>query len=317
MPPIPPGSVAIVTGGASGIGQALCHALAERGVLAISADLTPAPAGPLRESVILDVTDAQAVHDTYHDIFDRHGRLDAVFSNAGIAVCGTAEELDLRHYQHAMDINFHGVLNSVQAAYPLMIRQRHGHIINTASIAGLTAFGGLGPYTASKHAVIGLTMGLRAEAARHNIRVSALCPSLVDTPLLTRLNPDLPATRLSRIGPALLDRLHPRPYPPDRLARYTLRRLRGNPAVIIAPFRARVVAAFARHTPALTVALIQHLAARTLNTPTSSTSSTRVPRSRPGPSPTTPPVPTPRTRPPHNETPISADGQRPAPAPRL
>jgi NAD(P)-dependent dehydrogenase (short-subunit alcohol dehydrogenase family) len=191
-----------------------------------------------------------------------------VFNNAGIVTCGATEELTLQHWQRAMDTNFYGVLHGVRACYPLMIEQGHGQIVNTASIAGRVAFGGLNPYTASKHAIVGMSLGLRAEAARHNIHVNVICPSLTDTPILDHLNPGLPPTRLAAAAKPLMHSLHPRPYSPDRLARYILTRLTRNKAVIIAPARARAVDRLARHAPRLTDRLNRLLAARALTSRT-------------------------------------------------
>ncbi|MEU0213103.1 SDR family NAD(P)-dependent oxidoreductase [Streptomyces canus] len=268
MPSIPAQAVALVTGGASGIGLALCDALADRGVTVISADLNPTPTTPGRESLLLDVTDPDAVTHTTHYVFERYQRLDLVFNNAGIVTCGATEELTLQHWQRAMDTNFYGVLHGIRACYPLMIEQGHGQIINTASLAGRVAFGGLNPYTASKHAVVGLSLGLRAEAALHNIHVNVICPSLTDTPILDRLNPGLPPTRLAAAVKPLMHSLHPRPYPPDRLAHHILTRLTRNKAVIIAPARARAVDRLARYAPHLTDRLNHLLTKRALIQPT-------------------------------------------------
>ncbi|MFC5033998.1 SDR family NAD(P)-dependent oxidoreductase [Streptomyces sp. DSM 41987] len=266
MPAFPAPAVALVTGGASGIGLALCDALTHRGITVVSADLHPGPDGPRRESLVLDVTDPDAVTRTYQGVFERHGRLDMVCNNAGIVTCGATETLSLAHWQRAMDVNFFGVVHGVRACYTLMIEQGHGQIINTASIAGRVAIGGLSPYIASKHAVVGMSLGLRAEAARYNIRVNVVCPSLVDTPILDHLNPDLPATALAADAKTLIRTLHPWPYPPERLAQHILTRLTRNKAVIIAPARARAYDRLNRHAPRLADKLNHMLTARALST---------------------------------------------------
>jgi len=102
-------------------------------------------------------------------------------NNAGIGVGGEASELTLAHWERVIDVNLRGVIHGVHAAYPVMIAQRSGHIVNTASLAGLMPSPWLTPYAMTKHAVVGLTLSLRAKAAAHGVRVTAVCPGVVDT----------------------------------------------------------------------------------------------------------------------------------------
>lgn len=133
------------------------------------------------------------------------------------------------------DVNLRGVVHGIQAAYPLMIRQGFGHIVNTASAAGLVPGAGQASYTASKHAVIGLSKVLRIEAARHNIRVSALCPGVVRTPMLSggaygRLTVSgIDEQRIEQFW----EKLHP--MDPDAFARQALDAVAKNRAIIILP----------------------------------------------------------------------------------
>src|SRR3954452_24202742 len=141
-------SIAIVTGGASGIGRAIATSLVARGdtvvVSDINADGAAAVADKLNtlgkgkaSSAPLDVTDADAVADLYKRVKAENGTLDLVFNNAGIAIGGLAEELTLDHWNRTIDVNLRGVVHGVHAAYPIMLEQGHGHIVNTASMAGL------------------------------------------------------------------------------------------------------------------------------------------------------------------------------------
>jgi NAD(P)-dependent dehydrogenase (short-subunit alcohol dehydrogenase family) len=242
------GRIAVVTGGASGIGRAIATALVLRGDTVTVADLDEAGAekvaGRLAERGVaeaaeLDVTDADAVGALYRSVRDRHGRLDLVVNNAGIAVGGRTDELTLEHWNRTIDVNLRGVIHGVHAAYPIMLAQGHGQILNTASLAGLVPAPLMLPYTTTKHAVVGLSLALRAEAAEHGVRVSVLCPGFVDTPLLDNANPDLPQTETGREARRAALRVQRRLYRPEALARDVLRGLDKNQAVIVAPASAR------------------------------------------------------------------------------
>src|ERR671914_99405 len=219
---------AIVTGGASGIGRAIAAALVAEGHNVTVADLN----GPGAEQVAEELTKRGPGEAGT-------GRLDLVFNNAGIAVGGAAEELTLEHWNRAIDVNLKGVVHGVHAAYPIMLEQGFGHIVNTASLAGLVPMPMGIPYTATKQAVVGLSLGLRAEAAGRGVRVSVICPGFVDTPLLTNINPDLPKTRMSGDAREDIRRAQPRLYPADKLARDIMRGVRKNRALIVAPASGR------------------------------------------------------------------------------
>ena len=257
--------MAVITGGASGIGRAIGAELVSRGATVVLADINADAAehaakqlsdtGPGRaHALALDVTNGPAVVDAYRAIRDEHGRLDFAFNNAGIGVGGLAEELTLEHWDRAIDVNLRGVVHGVHAAYPLMLEQGGGHIVNTASLAGLTMPAIMTPYTATKHAVVGLSLALRAEGAARGVRVSALCPSFVETPLLDNINPGLPQTPASRQTRAQVRRVQRRIYPADKLARDVVRGMARNKALIVAPAHARVLASVGRHLPAVAIA---------------------------------------------------------------
>jgi NAD(P)-dependent dehydrogenase (short-subunit alcohol dehydrogenase family) len=183
--------VSVVTGGGSGIGRAIATELARRGSHVVVADLDGSRAkqvagelGDRASAAEVDVVDAEAVRALVTDTTERHGRLDVMVNNAGVAIGGLLEELDERHWTKALDVNLRGVVNGVSAAYPVMLAQGSGHILNTASLAGLIPAPAMLPYTTTKHAVVGLSTALRAEAASRGVRVSVVCPAFVDTPLL-------------------------------------------------------------------------------------------------------------------------------------
>jgi NAD(P)-dependent dehydrogenase (short-subunit alcohol dehydrogenase family) len=181
----------IVTGGGSGIGRALCFELGRRGAHVIVADIDAEAAaitakeitsrGQMATSHRLDVTQPTEVKLLIDDVAHRHGRIDVLFNNAGIGIGGEAQHLSLDDWRRVLEVNLFGVINGVQAAYPRMIEQGFGHIVNTASIAGLFAFPIALPYTTSKHAVVGLSRALRAEGAALGVKVSVVCPASIDT----------------------------------------------------------------------------------------------------------------------------------------
>jgi len=252
------GQAAIVTGGGSGIGAALVSALAARGASVVVVDIDEAGAASVAEKVRsaggnasavgLDVRDAAAVADLVSQVAAERGGLGLMFNNAGIAVGGLVEELTLDHWNRVIDVNLRGVMHGVHAAYPVMLRQGYGHIVNTASLAGLVPGPGLAPYAAAKHAVVGLSLSLRAEGARRGIRVSAVCPGFVDTPLLGKVNEGLPQTEIGANAAADVARLG-KLYQADLLAQDVLRGVERNRALIIAPRSARVAWRMARYAP--------------------------------------------------------------------
>ena len=259
------GRVAIVTGGGSGIGAALVHALAARGAAVVIADIDETAAKGVADqvaagggdvgTVVLDVRDSAAVSDLVNNVAAERGALDLIFNNAGIAVGGLVEELTLDHWDRVIDVNVRGVVHGVHAAYPVMLRQGHGHIVNTASLAGLVPGPSLTPYAAAKHAVVGLSLSLRAEGASRGVKVSAVCPGFVDTPLLGRVNQDLPQTETGANAAALARSLG-KLYQADRLAQDVLRGVERNKALIVAPRSARVAWRMTRYAPGFTMRTI-------------------------------------------------------------
>ncbi len=183
--------VAIVTGGASGIGRAVCEELARQGAIVIVADINLSGAKQVvagisaargrAGAVLLDVTDEDAVQELIESTAAGHGRLDYMFNNAGIAIAGEARDMEVDDWQRLLDINLMGVIYGSTAAYRLMVKQGFGHIVNTASGAGLFPMVPSAPYVTSKHGVVGLSTSLRAEGAGLGVKVGVICPGVVDT----------------------------------------------------------------------------------------------------------------------------------------
>jgi NADP-dependent 3-hydroxy acid dehydrogenase YdfG len=192
----------------------------------------------------LDVTDSAAVQASVDDVVAHAGRLDLMFNNAGIVWGGDTELLTLDHWNAIIDINIRGVVHGVAAAYPQMLRQGHGHIVNTASMAGLAAAGQVTSYVATKHAVVGLSMALRSEAVPRGVGVLTVCPAAVETPILDKGGVGAFAGRdyFVQGGKA---------YDADRLARDTLRAIERNKAILVKPAVAHAQWLLARAAPVL------------------------------------------------------------------
>ncbi|MDV3124234.1 SDR family oxidoreductase [Mycobacterium sp. 21AC1] len=243
---------ALVTGAGSGIGAALCRALVAAGAEVLCTDIDGNAAARTADalgarSARLDVTDAAAVQAAVDSVVERAGRLDLMFNNAGIVWGGDTELLTLDQWNAIIDVNVRGVVHGVAAAYPLMIRQGHGHIVNTASMAGLAAAGQLTSYVMTKHAVVGMSLALRSEAAAHGVGVLAVCPAAVETPILDK----------GAVG-GFVGRDYflqgqgvKAAYDADRLASDTLRAITRNKAILVKPRRAHASWVFARLAPGL------------------------------------------------------------------
>lgn len=183
------GRTAIVTGGASGIGAALVKALTDAGAIVFCADVNVDGAERVAQQtaatpVHLDVRDAEAVRRLVDRVVAEHGRIDYLFNNAGVVVGGEVRDLTLADWDRVIDVNLRGVVHGVQAAYPHMVAAGQGQIVNTASNAGIIPVGLLTAYSATKFAIVGLSTALRTEAVRHGVRVTVVCPGVIDTPIL-------------------------------------------------------------------------------------------------------------------------------------
>jgi NAD(P)-dependent dehydrogenase (short-subunit alcohol dehydrogenase family) len=261
--------IAIITGGASGIGLALGTALVKRDWHVVLDDiqdvkakeeaerLTRAGPGTATASGV-DVRDADPLIALVQDTHAEHGRLDLMANNAGIAVIGEPDELQLVHWDTIIDTNLRGVIHGCHAAYPLMKQQGFGTILNTASIAGLAPMTGqFGPYTTSKFGVVGFTVALRAAGAEYGVHVSVLCPGWIDTPLLDAGMPEGLPIPASMVGaPTIreaLTKAGTKLYPADRLAEDTLRGIEKNKAILAIPGDSRALWLMARIAPTFVI----------------------------------------------------------------
>ena len=245
------GKSAIVTGGASGIGRSLAKLLIEQGAHVLIADVVGAEGAPQElgcEGAELDVTDKDAVKRCVEDFAQSQGGLDYIFNNAGILVVGDARHMSYEDWDNVININLKGVVNGVFAAYPIMIHQGYGHIVNTGSLAGLLPSPTAVPYCASKFAVVGLTQSLRAEARRYDVKVSAICPGFISTPMADNskfvggMNREKSNDSVKFVGGYIT---------PDELARRALKGVARNQALIVIPTKIRILASLLRRLPEL------------------------------------------------------------------
>ncbi|NJN44754.1 MAG: SDR family oxidoreductase [Anaerolineae bacterium] len=234
--------IGIVTGGGSGIGRALCEQLAQAGATVIVADIdersgqeTVTQMGRGR-ATRLDVSDADAVQRLVDETVLEFGRLDLMFNNAGITVLGEVRDQTLEHWRRVIDVNLMGVIYGTDAAYKQMVKQGSGHIVNIASLAGLVPQPTSVPYTASKHAVVGLSTALRAEGVDLGVRVSVACPAFIQANMIHENS--IVGVRLSDVTARRNLRLMPTA---EHAARAILRGVALNREIIVYPFYAWLV----------------------------------------------------------------------------
>ena len=186
------GKTAFVTGGAAGIGLALGRAFAQAGMKVMLADIETdalqAAVKSLQEispdisGTICDVADAASVERAAQASFDAFGRVHVVCNNAGVAAGGGIDHISLDNWRWVIDVNLMGVLHGIKNFLPhIRAHGEGGHIVNTASMAGMQGEVGFSPYGASKFAVVGMSEGLSLQLKPHGIGVSVLCPSYVRT----------------------------------------------------------------------------------------------------------------------------------------
>lgn len=248
------GRTALITGAGSGIGAALAERLRSEGAEVITTDIE----GDVDRE--LDVRDLAG----FRALVDEAGVPDLLFANAGVAMGGPTHELTRAHWDHVIDVNLNGVVNGLLAVYPGMVERGSGHIVATASGAGLAAPPFVTAYAATKHAVVGLSLGLRAEAALHGVKVSVLCPGAVETPILDRLpENDLPMTPSAPVtARQYLSLVKQKPVAVDRFTRLTLKSVERNRAIIAVPASARSLWYLHRLSPSLVGHISSRLARR-------------------------------------------------------
>jgi NAD(P)-dependent dehydrogenase (short-subunit alcohol dehydrogenase family) len=246
------GKSVIVTGAASGIGRAIADQCAQAGAHVLLTDIvdsvhaTASEIGRGAESMIVDVSDRDQIAAAIDQVVEEHGSLDFIFNNAGVAIFGEVEIVTLDDWDKIIDVNLKGVAYGVKLAYDQMVKQGSGHIINTASAAGLVPVPLQTHYVTTKHAVVGMAKALELEAEDHNIHVTTFCPGFIETGMMTnntlRGTMDVPDVKALVPVPALSA---------DKAAARLLAGVAKQKRLVITPFYVRVGWWLERLSPSL------------------------------------------------------------------
>jgi len=189
------GKIAVVTGGLSGIGEAIANRLCEEGARVIVADRSAIDttvrsiSGGEISTLPCEVQDADSVDSMMHAVLTRHGRLDCVINSAGIGAETPFLQTSLETFDRVLAVNLRGTFIIGQAAARLMKARKGGSIVNIASVSGIMGNAGRSAYGASKSGVVGLSRAMAVDLADFEIRVNVIAPGAVDTPLVERMLP--------------------------------------------------------------------------------------------------------------------------------
>jgi len=246
--------VALITGGASGIGRATALEFARRGAHLVIADVNEAGAlrtaeeiralGRRALAVRTDVSRREEVEELSRKVFRDFGRVDILMNCAGVGLMAEIKDTGLSDWDWIMGINFSGSVHTLHYFLPRMIEQREGHIVNIASFAGVFGAPAVGAYTASKFALVGLTEVLRTELERFGIGVTAVCPGLVRTPILESIRLKGFSEKAKKF-PDIIS------VSPERAANKIVRAVERNQAVLVFTFYAVAAYYIRRLSPEL------------------------------------------------------------------
>jgi NAD(P)-dependent dehydrogenase (short-subunit alcohol dehydrogenase family) len=250
------GKTAVVTGAASGIGREIARRIAADGGHPLLVDIDgpaveAAAAEVGAEAMAVDVADSAQVQAAVDHLVAKHGRLDLIFNNAGVAIFGEVEEVSLEEWDKIIDVNFRGVAYGTTIAYRQMLSQEkvdghRGQIINTASGAGLAPVALQSHYCGTKHGVVGLSKTVAVESARRGIDITIFCPGFVDTGMFENntMRGTLAGTDATALVPI-------KPLSTEKAVDRLLRGVEKHRSYVITPFYARLGWWLERFSPRL------------------------------------------------------------------
>ncbi len=254
------GKTAIVTGAASGIGREIARQLATKGAVVLLTDVVEAGidaaaaelvgAGHDAEAMVVDVASSDSIQAAVDHMVAKQGRLDFIFNNAGVAIFGGIEHVSLADWDTIIDVNLRGVAYGATIAYRQMVKQGHGHIVNTASVAGLVPVPLQAQYCATKHGVVGFSKTLSVEAIDHGVHVTAFCPAFVESGMIENntLRGELEGADGRKMMPV-------KPLATDRAVEKLLEGVARHKEFVVVPFYGRLGWWLERLSPALSYRL--------------------------------------------------------------
>ncbi|MBI1194198.1 MAG: SDR family NAD(P)-dependent oxidoreductase [Bacteroidetes bacterium] len=260
--PIFRNKVVLLTGAGSGIGRALAAELCAAGARLYASDRDAAAleqaaatwnGSPSPDLETLDVTDSLALRSWIQRCAQREGRLDYLFNNAGMGMAGEFRHMTAQDWEQVLAVNLSAVVHGCHEAFPIMARHGGGHLVNTASLLGISPSPLASLYSATKHGVIGLSNTLAMEGAALGIRVTAICPGYIDTAIFNN------APKRGTSKQAMLALLPWRLLPADQAARAILKGVAANKRLVVFPDHARLSAWLWKHLPGLYAALNKRL----------------------------------------------------------
>ncbi|MFN4200790.1 beta-ketoacyl-ACP reductase [Fervidobacterium gondwanense] len=190
------GKVAIVTGASGGIGRAIAKELSNEGAVVIGFNY--APTGANNEYVV-DITDRKSVENAVHDVIQKFGRIDILINNAGITKDNLTYRMSYEDWDSVINTNLTGAFNMVKSCIRDIVKNQ-GVIINVSSVVGLEGNIGQANYSASKAGLIGLTKSLAKEFGRKNVRVNAIAPGFIETPMTEKLPEEIKRAAIEKIS---------------------------------------------------------------------------------------------------------------------
>ncbi|MBU0991179.1 MAG: SDR family NAD(P)-dependent oxidoreductase [Proteobacteria bacterium] len=235
------GKVTVITGAGSGIGRASAILFAKEGARLVISDIHEDRLETVQKEIknmgaeviskVTDVSDIKQISALSSLVLDTFGRVDILHNNAGIGWGGPSELFPVSDFEKVLSVNLLSVVYGINSFLPQMIKQKSGHIVNTASGAGLIPIVPLGAYTASKFAVVGYSEVLRAELRRHNIGVTAICPGVINTNIVQ----DGKSTLLEGAKTTqdmMVDFYKKYGWSPDRVAKAVIKGVKKNKGIV-------------------------------------------------------------------------------------